>query len=268
MPAALRAFAWLATEAFSDAFRRRIVPAIAALALLSLLFVNTCTSFSPTVVNNGQTLALTQVSGVAGLVMMVLLGLWTVVLAGVLAADHLAEPLNDGSANLLLSRPISRASYAFARLAGAWAMAALAGAIVLDATALLLYVRQGLAIGPAVAATGLALLNGVCVAALAMALSLWLGSTLTSLAVLASVWGLASLEVATLLGSDLSGPIGALAAFGPPLATAPLAVLAPWLGPDVTVDTNVAWVAARALAWAVAGALLLVAAFRRVELGR
>jgi ABC-type transport system involved in multi-copper enzyme maturation permease subunit len=268
MPAAPRIFAWLAAEAFSDAVRRRIVPAIAALALISLFFIDTCTSCSPSLTSGGEAVTLPQVAGAGGLAMMVLLGLWTAVLAGVLAADHLTEPLNDGSANLLLARPISRVGYALARLAGAWAMAALAGAVVLGATAWLLYVRQGLIAGPAVAATSLILLNGVCVAALAMALSLWLGSTLTSLAVLASVWGLASIEVATQLGSEFSGPIGALAANGPPLAAAPIAALAPWLGPEAPEGVNVALVTARALAWAVASAVLLVAVFRRVELGR
>ena len=268
MPAAPRVFLWLAGEAFADAVRRRIVPVIAALALLSLFFVDTCTSCSPTVVSDGQTLSVPEVAGAGGLAMMVLLALWTAVLAGFLAADHLSAPLNDGSANLLLARPISRASYALARLVGAWAMAALAGVVVLGATALLLYIRQGLGAGPAAAAMGFALVNAVGVAALAMALSLWLGSTLASLAVLASVWGLASLEVATQLGGEFWGPIRALVAFGPPLAAAPTASLAPWLGAEAPVGTNGALVAARSVAWAVAGALTLLAAFRRVELGR
>lgn len=268
MPAAPRVFAWLAAEALSDALRRRIVPAIAALAVLSLFFVDGCTSCTPTVTQDGEAIALPQIAGTGGLLMMVLVGLWTAVLAGVLAADHLAEPLNDGSANLLLARPISRAGYALARLAGAWAVAALAGAVVLGTTALMLHVRQDLVFGPAVAATVLALVNAVCVAGLAMALSLWLGSTLTSLTVLATVWGLAIVEGAARLGAELPWHIGALAEFGPPLVAAPTAALAPWLGPEAPVDVNVALVAARAFAWAVAGAVLLVVAFRRVELGR
>lgn len=268
MPAAPRVFAWLAGEAFADAVRRRIVPVIAALALLSLLFVDTCTSCSPTVESDGQLFTVPEIAGAGGLAMLVLLGLWTAVLAGFLAADHLSAPLNDGSANLLLARPISRASYVLARLVGAWAMAAVAGVFVLVATTLLLYLRQGLGVGPAGAAIGFVLVNAVCVAALAMALSLWLGSTLASLAVLASVWGLASLEVATQMGAEFWGPIRALVAFGPPLAAAPIGYLTPWLGAEAPPQANLALVATRSVAWAIAGALVLLTAFRRVDLGR
>ena len=90
MPAAPRVFAWLAAEALSDALRRRIVPAIAALAVLSLFFVDGCTSCTPTVTQDGEAIARPQIAGTGGLLMMVLVGLWTAVLAGVLAADHLA----------------------------------------------------------------------------------------------------------------------------------------------------------------------------------
>ena len=45
-PSPARVFGLLAREALADATRRRIVPLIAAMALLSLFFVNTCTSCS------------------------------------------------------------------------------------------------------------------------------------------------------------------------------------------------------------------------------
>ena len=267
MAAAPRVFGWLAAEAFSDAFRRRIVPAIAALALLSLFFVDTCTSCSPTVVSDGQPVAVPEIAGAGGLAMMVLLGLWTLVLAGVLAADHLVEPLKDGSAPLLLSRPVSRESYALARLAGAWAMAAFVGLAVVGAAGGLLAARQGLGGGPAVGALAFILVNALCVAALAMALSLWLGSTLTSLVVLGAVWGFASIEVALQLGGEPSGLLGGLARFGPPLAAGPLAALSPWLGANGPSDLDAGWVAVRAVAWAFGAAILLCVVFRRMELG-
>ena len=266
-PAAARVFGWLAAEAFSDAFRRRVVPAIAALALLSLFFVDTCTSCSPTIVSDGQPVSVPEIASAGGLAMVILLGLWTLVLAGVLAADHLVEPLKDGSAPLLLSRPISRASYALARLAGAWAMAAFVGLVVVGAAGLMLHVRQDLGGGPSAAALAFILVNALCVAALAMALSLWLGSTLTSLVVLAAVWGLASIEVALQLGGEPSGVIGVLARFGPPVVAGPLVALSSWLGSDAPSGLDPGWIAIRALAWAVGSAVALCAAFRRLELG-
>lgn len=262
----MQAFAWLAWEALADALRRRIVPVICVLALFSLLVVDRCAGCAPVVTQDGQPLQL-PIAAAGGLVVMVLLALWTVLLAGVLASDHLAEPLADGSANLLLARPISRGSYALARLAGAWALAGGAGAGLLLVTALLLQARQGLPPGPAFAAVGLCLANAATLGALAMALSLALGRTLTTLVVFAFVWGLAAAELAQLFRVSLAGWLRVAVEAGPPLAAGTIVPLAAWLGPEPRFEGTLLGVALRALVWAVASAGLLVLAFRRRELG-
>lgn len=263
----MQAFAWLAREALADAFRRRIVPAICVLALLSLFFVDNCTGCAAVVTQDGQPTGI-PFAAAGGLAVMVLLALWTVVLAGVLASDHLAEPLADGSADLLLARPVSRGIYALARLAGAWALAGITGAGLLLATALLLQARQGLPPGPALAAVGICLVNAATVAALAMALSLALGRTLTALAVFAFVWGLAGAELAQLFPVEIAGWVRVVVGVGPPLTAGTIVPLEAWLGPEVQFDATALTVGARALVWAIASAGLLVLAFRRRELGR
>ena len=260
---------WLAGEAFSDALRRRIVPVITVLAVLSLLFVDSCTSCAPTVRDaEGQALDLPQLAGYGGMVIIGLLSLWISVLAGVLASDHLAEPLADGSANLLLARPVSRSAYALARLVGAWALAAVTGVVLLLAAALLLETRQGLPAGPALVALGVVVMNAFCVAGLAMALSLTLGRTLTALSVFAVVWGLGAVEALALGGVELGSTLQALATAGPPLLAGAVVPLATWLPADVSFAGHTTSVALRAVAWAALAAAALVAAFRRIELGR
>ena len=95
----------LTLEAIQDAVRRRIVLVIAAVSLLSLLMVDSCTSCGPGQVTvDGELRSMVDLSGYTGSVTFLLLGLWSVVLAGVLAAEHLAGTLDDGSAPLALSR--------------------------------------------------------------------------------------------------------------------------------------------------------------------
>lgn len=263
------ALRWLAAEAFSDALRRRIVPAICAIALLSLLFVDSCTGCAPTVQGpEGEPIDLPALAGYSGMLMFSVLVLWVTILAGVLASDHLAEPLADGSATLLLARPVSRANYAIARLLGAWSLAAVTGLVLLLTAAWLLQLRQGLATGPALVAMGLALINALTIAAFAMALSLGLGRTLTALAVFGTVWGLAGLQALRLAPVAVEGWTQWVADAAPPLLTAVVVPLGAWLGPDAPPLGDTFAVAARALVWAGASVGALVLAFRRTELGR
>lgn len=266
-PSPLRAFRALAREAVADATRRRIVPVIAALAVASLLFVDTCTSCSPKMMQNGREVELSQVAGYGGLALGVLLGLWTIVLAGVLGSDHLAEPLADGSAQLVLARPVSRTVFALARLAGALALALAAGAVLLLGAAALLHARQGLSFAPAISAWLACALGAATVAALAMAASLALPRTATALLVIGGVWGLAALEAAAQLGARLGGVAGLLVRAGPPLAASLVAALGPWIAPTATRGDPLL-IAARALAWALASTGVLVAVLRRADLGR
>ena len=145
-PAPPRPFGALAREALGDALRRRLVLAIAVASLVSLQLVESCTSCgSATFTRDGQTVAMPEVAGMGALAVAIACALWTVILAGALASDHLAEPLADGSASLVLARPVGRASFALARLAGALAIALVSGAVLLGGAGVLLHLRQGLA---------------------------------------------------------------------------------------------------------------------------
>ena len=92
-PATSTVFCALAAEAFRDAMRRRIVPVIAVFALLSLLAVNSCTSCagSSQIVQSGAQVSAIDISGWTGMLIFTTLSLWMMVLAGLLASDHLAE---------------------------------------------------------------------------------------------------------------------------------------------------------------------------------
>jgi ABC-type transport system involved in multi-copper enzyme maturation permease subunit len=264
-PSQFRIFALLSREALSDATRRRIVPLIAVMALLSLLFVDSCTSCSPQIQVQGQEVPVSGVSGMLGLVVMVVLGLWTQVLAGILASDHLAEPLADGSAALVLSRPVSRGAFALSRLAGAVLLSLVTGALLLFATALLLQARQGLPVAPALAASVGCALGVLTVGSLAMAASLYLPRVATALAVLGTVWGVGLVNAFGRGGVELGGWVAAVDRFGPPLATVMVVALRPWIEPlEVTADPME--VVVRAALWAAGSTALVVLAFRRFEL--
>jgi ABC-type transport system involved in multi-copper enzyme maturation permease subunit len=264
---AVSVWARLTREALADALRRRIVPVVAVLAVLSLFVVESCTSCSPAATRDGQPIEAAQLVGFGALVGAVLLGLWAIVLAGVLASDHLAEPLADGSAELVLARPVSRGVFALSRLAGAWALAGSAAAVLLAAQAALLHLRQGLPLAPAALALLACLAGAATVAALAMTASLWLPRVVTALAVLALVGLVGAVNVAARMGIALRGVPAWIDAVGPPLASAPMAALAPWVASEDPSAGGLA-LALRSLAWLASSVALLVWSFRRVELGR
>jgi ABC-type transport system involved in multi-copper enzyme maturation permease subunit len=266
-PSPARAWRALAAEAIADATRRRIVLVIAVLALLSLLFVESCTSCSPTLMRDGQSVELPRVAGFGGLLISVILGLWTVVLAGVLASDHLAEPLADGSADLALSRPVSRRAFALSRLVGALVLACATGALLLFGTGVLLHARQGLALGPVFGAFLACVAGAATVAGLAMTASLVLPRSVTALAVFGLVWAIAAINAFAQFGTELTGVAGLVDRLGPPLATAMIVALDSWIEPTATRGEPLE-LALRSLLWAGASALLLLRVFRRIELGR
>jgi ABC-type Na+ efflux pump permease subunit len=266
-PAATRIFSELAGEAFRDAMRRRIVPIIAVFALLSLLAVDSCTSCSGSgnIVRNGTSVATDDISGWASMLIFTVLSLWMMVLAGLLASDHLAETVFDGSANLILARPVRRSEFALARLAGALGIAYVTGAVVLGATAYLLHLRNGVPLGAALWA-GLACAAGaLVVAALAMALSLFLTRIATALSALFFVGAITFVNVFTLFGASL-GEFGQIVQhFTPPLCTAVVVALKPWIAPVApAVDPTI--MALKLVSWAVASTMILLACFQRREL--
>jgi hypothetical protein len=264
-PSTFQVLRILTAEAVADAVRRRIVPVIAGLALVSLFFLDSCTSCSPTVTENGQQLELAQIAGFAGMISVVSLGLWSLVLAGVLAADHLAEPLSDGSANLVLARPVSRGAFASSRLGGTLGLAMLTAAVLLGASGVLFSLRQGLAFAPVVGVFVACGVSAVTVASLAMAASLWLPRTVTALLVFGSVWGIGILETSVRLGAEIGGLAGAVARYGPPLAGTMIAALGSWVEQPPATEAVIG-MGIRAFVWAVASVAGLIFAFRSIEL--
>jgi hypothetical protein len=160
---------------------------------------------------------------------------------------------------------VSRGSYALSRLAGALGLAIGAGAVVLLVVTVLLHLRLGLAVSPAM--TGLAIFaaDAWVVAAVAMTLGLVLPRVValaavtlfTQLVVVAN--GLHSVTEST------GGFLGALERFGPPLGTALLYALAPWFGSEASFGQ---WTDAvvRLLFWGAGSSAILVVLFRRMDL--
>ena len=71
-----RIFRALSSEAIRDGVRRRIVPVIAAVSLLSLALVDGCTSCAaPTIVSDGVSVDLPDVAGWTGFLIYSVLGL-------------------------------------------------------------------------------------------------------------------------------------------------------------------------------------------------
>ena len=265
-PDRTRVFAVLAREALSDALRRRLVLAVAVASLLSLQMVDSCTSCgSATLVRNGQTVELPDVAGFGALAVMVSCALWTLLLAGFLASDHLAEPLQDGSASLLLARPVGRGHFALARLAGALAIALASGALLLLATGALLHARQGLPWWPVLPAFAACAAGASTVGALAMLASLYLPRVATVLLVMMGVAGVAAVNLAGLFGAELSGLPAAIERFGPPLVSSVALALREWIAPT-SIPGDAQLLALRQIAWMLASAALLVHGFQRVEL--
>jgi hypothetical protein len=266
----LSALRVLAAEALRDASRRRIVAAVVAVSVLSLLGIDSCTSCATgEVMVNGEPRKLAELAGYTGAATFVVLGLWCVVLAGVLCAEHLAQTIEDGTAPLVLARPVSRDVFAGARLAGALAIAGVTAAVLLGATALFLHARGQLPLVPPLIAGAAAGLGGVCVGALAMAVSLALPRLACILLVLAFVatTSLANLVgLATAASGGTSGLLGLVDRLGPPLLTSMALALGDWM-PGLAIPGDALSVGAKLAAWAAGSLVLLGAAFRRFEIG-
>jgi hypothetical protein len=261
-------FRALLGEAIHDAIRRRIVPAIAFVSLLSLMMVDGCTSCTaPTIVQNGVSVEVPEVAGWTGLVIFTVLALWTMVLAGILASDHLAEVLSDGTAPLVLSRPVSRASFALARLWGVLAIALVTGAVLLGGSTALLVLRNGVPVGPAILGGLACALGATVTASLAMAASLYLPRIATVMVVLVGIGAIATVNAVGMSGVELSGAVWAIDRFGPPLATSVAAAISAWVAP-VELSFDVFDVSIRSAAWAIAAIALLVVSFRNQDIGK
>ena len=269
---AVRAFRIFAAEAFRDGLRRRLAFAVALVLVIGLAGAQSCTQFGiGSMEVNGETI---DSSVIGGYLAPILFGFqaWAVLaIAGLLAADHLARPLAEGSAVLWLARPVSRGTWAAARLAGALGVALLCGALLLGGTGAMLVLRQGVAIEPAFAAAAATALGALVVASLAMTASLALGRTAVILLVLL---GLVFVAFANGVGlaSELAHPevavgglVGAVDRYGPPLFTAIAGAVAQW-NPHLDPGDTYAQSMLRLAVWAAGGCLLLIAAFRVREI--
>ena len=158
-----------------------------------------------------------------------LIALWTYAVAALLASDGLAAALEDGVAEAVLARPVSRDAFVLARLAGVWLGAFALGAALLALATALSADRSGVALLPALrAALGVGL-GAWSVAALAMVVSLSLPRAATLLLFGALGMAVVGIEVAALFGARMTGLAGAVAHFGPAWLAGPVGSLAPWL---------------------------------------
>lgn len=265
----MSAFTALSKEALLDAVRRRIIAAVILLCLFSLMVIDGFTSCAGNVSVDGQDVQLAEMAGATGVILFVALGLWVSVLAGILASDHLQQTLEDGSANLSLARPVSRETFALARLTGVLAVVLVTGIVLLGSAAGLLNLRSGLPFGPAVLAGVHAGVAAFVCATFSMALSLWLPRLATMLTMLGFIATMATANLLSFVPREepWTGSIALLDRLGPPLAKAPIAALSSWMpfaeiGLDPLLSGAALWV------WAVLGCAALLISFRRVELGR
>jgi hypothetical protein len=254
----------LTVEAIGDAVRRRIVAAIVAMAIVSLWFVDGCTSCaSGSAEVNGMTLSAESILGWTAAVLFGTFALWTVALAGVLASDHLTQTLQDGSATLILARPVGRVPFALARLAGSLCVSLLTGVVLLGGCAAFIRARYGLELGPAALAGLVCAVSAVVVAALAMWLSLVLPRAATFLIVFAAVGAVSAVNFAAAFGARFGGLLAAIDGWGPPLGSLLVSALSPWTGFGAG---DPAALALRLAAWALAALALLGLWFQRMEL--
>jgi ABC-type transport system involved in multi-copper enzyme maturation permease subunit len=263
----------LAAESARDALRRRFALAVALVLAFGLASANSCTGLGAELSWNDRRLDPVVVGGFLAPLLFSLQSLAVLVVAGVLASDHLARPLGDGSAALWLARPVSRGAFAGARLAGVLAVSLGAGALLLGGTGALLLARHGVAAGPGFVAAGASALGAAVVAALAMAASLVVGRAAVLLGVVLGV-PLQMLANAVALAVALvnpqlpvPSPFDAIDRFGPPLGTAVFAAASAW-NPHVQAVGLIAPSLARLALWGAGAVVLLVLAFRRVEVAR
>ena len=99
-----------------------------------------------------------------------------------------------------------------------------------------------------------------------MALSLLLARVATAMTVLFFIGAITLVNVFTLFGTSLGRLGSILQHFAPPLCTAIVVALKPWIAPVVPgVDPTI--VALKLAFWVVASVLILLATFQKRELG-
>jgi ABC-type transport system involved in multi-copper enzyme maturation permease subunit len=258
----------LTLAGIQDAARRRIVPALIVVCLVSLMMVNSCTQCS-----SGATIQTQGGFGQidlalwAGVGVFLVLTFWIIVLAGLLASDHLTATLEDGSALLVLARPVSRSSLALSRLFGSLTISLGAGAVLQLGASFFLAARSDLNPIPALFALMATSLSALSVAAFAMTISLFFPRIIAFLLILGSVTLISMLNLVSFSGAELEGVYYVLDRMGPPFVSSVMLALVPWSGQPIPLGLALETIA-RLFLWAFAGVSSLVFFFRRLELTR
>jgi hypothetical protein len=263
------AFVAIARDALRDAARRRGLVAAALASAMAALAVERCGHCEAAVSVQGQTLSTQagELAVVGAIASIALIALWTYAVAALLASDGLAAALEDGVAEAVLARPVSRDTFVLARLAGAWSGALALGAALLALALALAADQPGVTLLPALRALLCVGVAAWSIAALAMCVSLSLPRAATLLLSGALGAVVVAIEAAGLFGAQMGGFAGAVVSFGPAWLAAPASALGPWLA-SAHLPGPPAWPNARVLAWAVALTCALVARFRRLDLPR
>lgn len=252
-------FAVLTREAVHDSVRRRVVLVIAAVCFLSLALVSNCTTCDAEL----QVSTEFDFAGRAAIVVLCLFGLWTMVLAGLLASDQLAQSMVDGRALLVLSRPVSRDTFVLSRLAGALVVCCAAALLLMGGAAFFLIMWGGFPVLPALLALLATVLSCVTVAALAMSISLYLPRVATFMIVMVLIGIVGGTNLVALSTGYVSGLYANIHAYGPPLASSIVLALGPWASD--TPGVGGLSVVVRLFAWAAGCVGVLLLNFRHQE---
>jgi hypothetical protein len=261
-----RRFLLLAGDALHDALRNRVGLFAIVCALLVGVFADRCTGFDGgAIVVNGREFDVHEGARLLGPTIYGICGLLLVLVSGFLAADALARPISERTAAMWLARPVGRAAYALARLAGALGLGLGAGIAVLGLVSVLLHVRLGLSLGPALVGIAVFAVEAWVVAAIAMALALHLPRVAALAAVVIGMQLVVFSNVLHALASTRSGLLETVERWGPPLGTAFVYAVAPWFSAAASASEWIE-VVVRLVAWGAGASALLVLGFRRMDL--
>ncbi len=255
----------LSREGMREASRRKVVPVVIVISLLSLMMMNSCTSCDAQIQVNAELAAPIDLLGWASTGMYVVLGLWSILLAAMLAADHLGSMLDDDSALLLLARPVSRETLVLSRLLGSLGVSLGAALLLLGGTTAMVVGRSNLALAPALDAIIAVLISAMTFAAIGMTLSLYVARIATFMLLMIAVGAISILNLVGLSGQVLGGVYGVIDAYGPPLATTIVVSVLPWSGQGLPVGASVVLLV-RQLVWLGVALFALVYAFKTKEL--
>jgi ABC-type transport system involved in multi-copper enzyme maturation permease subunit len=257
----------LTRESLRDAARRRVVPAVIVLCLLTLGGINSCTTCNAQITTNSVDPSSVDILGWVGVSVLGVLALWSITLAGLLASDHLSASLEDGSGLLVLTRPVKRRVFVLSRLSGTLAVSGIATMVIMGGASIMLFVRGDLPMWPALVALLVTLVNCISLAALAMLLSLFLPRIATFLCVVGFVGWTSMANLIAVSGGGLGFVSLVLNDFGPPLLTGVVIPLANWSGQPIDgVSTlNIAF---RLGLWVFASVSSLFFVFEKQELVR